>query len=271
MRIRRFRPWRPGQSNRNIPTRHRATRKQKAPVCLWAEPAFFWGARTAGTSETLEPVSDLESAFGAIYPGAPTRARTRESVRTRLPSRFHASSIAHPRAIALRVLARIGKVLRIPPESSTLRNFLGNKPRNEQRRAAQWSSAPGASKRTLGAAHGRFRISRDLSLTERATPVSRWRDERGVTRLLRRPRAVEVSPRWREPDCRQARFRSRHLRGRASAGVRRTGDRGVPMDTPSPVPGREPRGEPRQGPSRARARTRVSSAPEEPCCRPGIN
>ena len=107
-------------------------------------------------------------------------------------------------------------------------------------------------------------------MTERATPVSRWRDERGVTRLLRRPRAVEVSPRWREPDCRPARFRSRHLRGRASAGVRRTGDRGVPMDTPSPVPGREPRGEPRQGPSRARARTRVSSAPEEPCCRPGI-
>ena len=91
-------------------------------------------------------------------------------------------------------------------------------------------------------------------MTERATPVSRWRDERGVTRLLRRPRAVEVSPRWREPDCRQARFRSRHLRGRASAGVRRTGDRGVPMDTPSPVPGREARGEPRQGPSRARAR-----------------
>ena len=55
------------------------------------------------------------------------------------------------------------------------------------------------------------------------------------------------------PDCRQARFRSRHLRGRASAGVRRTGDRGS-MDTPSPFPGEnreENRGKVR--PARARA------------------
>ena len=91
-------------------------RANKRLPCAVAEPAFFWGARTAGTSETSEPVSDLESAFGAIYPGAPTRRRTDGSLRTRLPSRFHASSIAHPRAIALRVLARIGKVLRIPPK-----------------------------------------------------------------------------------------------------------------------------------------------------------